>query len=205
MVLMSECRDILVVLAVLFVVACAISPVLAAIPTVLTAFTLYFFRDPERHPPVAEGAVLSPADGTVLGVEDVEDDYVGRSRRISIFMSPLNVHVNRSPIDGIVESVRHTPGRKVAAYLRGDLDARERNRIEISGGFKVVVEQYAGVIARRIVCFVSPGMKISGGERIGIIKFGSRADVIMPLSISVKVAKGAKVAAGESILGVSNG
>ncbi len=205
MVVFRECWHILALSAALAPAAYMLAPALAAAPAALFAFTLYFFRDPERTPPSAPGTVISPADGRVLYVEETSDPFAGESRRVAIFMSPFDVHVNRAPLDCKVASVKHTPGRKIAAYLRGDLAARERNRVELQGAVKVAVEQYAGVVARRIVCNAREGAALKAGERYGMIKFGSRVDVIMPLNVKVKVSKDMRVRAGETVVGVADG
>jgi len=205
MIALRECWQILAASAALTLAAYMLAPATAALPAALFAFTLYFFRDPERKHPSVPGAVISPADGRVLYVEETVDAFAGKSRRVAIFMSPFDVHVNRAPIDGKVAYVRHTPGKKVAAYLRGDLEARERNRVELAGAARVVVEQYAGVVARRIVCNVREGGTLKAGERYGMIRFGSRVDVIMPLNVQVKVSKDMRVRAGETVIGVING
>jgi phosphatidylserine decarboxylase len=205
MIRLSDCWLLLLLSAVAAILAFPVYPASAIVPGLFFAFTVYFFRDPERTVPSGDGLILSPADGRVLDVVDVKDRFVGGARRLSIFMSLFNVHVNRSPFKGVVESVEHTPGRKIPAYLPGGLDSRERNRIEFTGSFKFAVEQYAGIIARRIVWSVREGQKVGAGERIGMIKYGSRVDVLMPLSVEVRVSKGDKVVAGETIIGVIDG
>jgi phosphatidylserine decarboxylase len=205
MVRLRESRAILLLSAGFGVVFALTYPPAVLLPLGLLVFTLYFFRDPQRSIPHDAAAVICPADGTVMDVEEMDDPFVGRARRLSIFMSPFNVHVNRSPIAGVVASITHTPGLKVAAYLKGDLTARERNRIEVLGSLKIAVEQYAGVVARRIVCWASQGQRLEAGERIGMIKFGSRVDVIAPLNVRFVVSKGQAVRAGETVVGVING
>jgi phosphatidylserine decarboxylase len=205
MVRLRESWQLLAISAIAAPIAYALHPVLAALPAAFFAFTLYFFRDPDRAIPPGERSLVSPADGRILDVEDVDDPFAGKARRVSIFMSPLNVHVNRSPLDATVKSVKHTSGKKVAAYLKGDLDARERNRLELAGRVNVAVEQYAGVVARRIVCFAREGQALKRGERFGLIKFGSRVDLIAPLSVKIKVEKGQNVKAGQSVLGELDG
>jgi phosphatidylserine decarboxylase len=197
----GECWMILALSAAACAAAYIAWPPAGAVPAALFLFTLYFFRDPERNVPPGEGILVSPADGRILDVEDVVDGFVGGARRVSIFMSPFDVHVNRAPLSCTVKSVTHTPGTKVAAYLKGDLDARERNRVEAEGACKLAVEQYAGVVARRIVCYAKPGQSLKAGERFGMIKFGSRVDVVAPLNVKIKVVKGDRVAAGETIIG----
>jgi phosphatidylserine decarboxylase len=205
MVRFGECWAVLLVLIVALLPTYLAAPVLVVVPTALIAFTLYFFRDPERNLPAGQGILVSPADGRVLDIEEVDDPWVGKGRRLSIFMSPFDVHVNRAPFDCTIKSIRHTPGKKVAAYFRGDLDARERNRIEVEGTCRMACEQYAGVVARRIVCWMNEGESIKIGQRIGMIKFGSRVDVLAPLNVEFKVGRGERLIAGETVIGVLNG
>jgi len=164
--------------------------------------SLGFFRDPEREIPAVTNGVLSPADGRVLGVEDAVDPFVGPSTRVSIFLSPLDVHVNRAPIAGLVVDVIYTPGRFVAAY---DPDAgdNERCAIRLQGdGARVTVVQIAGVVARRIVCRVGAGDKLAAGERFGMIRFGSRTDCYVPRGSDVRVRPGDRVVGGVTVIGM---
>jgi len=164
--------------------------------------SLGFFRDPERDVPIVSNGVLSPADGRVLGVEDAVDPFVGPSTRVSIFLSPLDVHVNRAPIGGLVVDVIYTPGRFVAAY---DPDAADNERcaIRLQGDVaRVAVVQIAGVVARRIVCRVGPGDKLEAGERFGMIRFGSRTDCYVPRGTDVRVRPGDRVIGGVTVIGL---
>ena len=164
--------------------------------------SLGFFRDPERPTPVQTTAVLSPADGRVMSVEDAVDPFVGDAVRVSIFLSPLDVHVNRAPVAGIVVDTSYTRGRFVAAYKPDAGEVNERCVIHIRGeAARVTVVQIAGVVARRIVCRVGPGDKLAAGERIGMIRFGSRTDCYMPRSSTVHVARGERVVGGVTVLG----
>jgi len=205
MIRLRESWVLLLVFAALGVLGALTYSPSALVPLGLFLFTVYFFRDPERVTPSDATKVVSPADGTVMDVEELDDPFVGKGRRLSIFMSPFNVHVNRAPVNGIIQSIKHTPGLKVAAYLKGDLSVRERNRIEMSGSLNIAVEQYAGVVARRIVCWAHQGQSVLVGERIGMIKFGSRVDVIAPINVKFIVSKGQKILAGKTIVGVING
>lgn len=176
---------------------------LIIIGTFLLFFTLYFFRDPERVAPGAENAVISPADGTVILVKEVfEDKYIKeKAWQISIFMSPFNVHVNRMPVSGEIEYLRYVPGEYLVASNDKASEKNERTEYGISGKFgKVFFTQVAGFIARRIVYEVKVKDKVKAGERFGMIKFGSRVDIIVPFSWKVKVKKDDKVKAGETIL-----
>jgi phosphatidylserine decarboxylase len=169
----------------------------------LLAFTLYFFRDPERHPPTGEGIVLSPADGTVVLIQPVrEEEFIGgEAVQVSIFMSPLNVHVNRWPVNGTVRFFRHIPGEYIVAMDEKSSTRNERTLIgvEYAGG-KLLFKQIAGFIARRIVAPVQVGDSAIAGQRFGMIKFGSRLDVLMQPGAAINVKLGDKTVAGETIL-----
>ena len=171
---------------------------------VVAAFMAFFFRDPERIAPSIPGAILAPADGRVVAVRvGVDDPFVGRAQAVSIFLSPLDVHVNRSPLAGLVVGVEYRPGAKMAAYRPEASDQNERATIAIQGeAARVVVRQIAGVLARRIVCRVRPGDKLASGERFGMIKFGSRTDLIMPASVRLSVKPGDRVRGGSTVVGV---
>ena len=161
-----------------------------------------FFRDPERAIPIVANGVLAPADGRVLSVQDAVDPFVGPAVRVAIFLSPLDVHVNRSPIAGVVADALYTPGRFVAAYDPSAED-NERCAVRLQGDHaRVTVVQIAGVVARRIVCRVGPGDKLAAGERFGMIRFGSRTDCYMPRSAEVTVRVGERVRGGQTVIGV---
>jgi phosphatidylserine decarboxylase len=170
----------------------------------VAAFMAFFFRDPERTAPVLPGAILAPADGRVVDVRTgVEDSFVGPAQSVSIFLSPLDVHVNRAPLAGLVVGVEYRPGAKMAAYRPEASDRNERTTITIQGeAARVVVRQIAGVLARRIVCRVRPGDKLASGERFGLIKFGSRTDLIVPASVRLTVRQGDRVRGGSTVVGV---
>ncbi len=143
--------------------------------------SLGFFRDPEREAPALAGAVLSPADGRVMAVDELDDPFVGPAVRVAIFLSPLDVHVNRRPIAGLVVGVTYSRGRFVAAYQAEAGEVNERCVVHLQGdSARITVVQIAGVVARRIVCRVGPGDKLAAGERFGMIRFGSRTDCYMP-------------------------
>jgi phosphatidylserine decarboxylase len=176
---------------------------LILLPILFLIFTLNFFRDPDRTAPTTEKVVVSPADGKVLLVKDVEDNkYInGAARQISIFMSPLNVHVNRIPVSGMVEYVKYYRGKYIAAFEDKASDMNERAEFGINGEYgKVFFTQVAGFVARRIVYEIKPGDEVKIGERFGMIKFGSRVDVVVPAEWQPKVNVGERVTAGESIL-----
>jgi phosphatidylserine decarboxylase len=164
--------------------------------------SLGFFRDPERETPVIAGAVVSPADGKVMAVEDVDDPFVGPSVRVATFLSPLDVHVNRSPISGLVVGVTYSRGRFLAAYGPDAGQVNERCVVNLQGdSTRITVVQIAGAVARRIVCRVGPGDKLAAGERFGLIRFGSRTDCYMPRGIHVHVQAGDRVTGGVTVLG----
>lgn len=175
----------------------------AAVAAVPGLLALGFFRDPERTPPASPGSVLAPADGRVMGVAAVEDPFVGPALRLSIFLSPLDVHVNRAPIAGVVRSVEYVAGRFLAAYRPEASEQNERCTVALEGdGMRVAVRQISGVLARRIVCRVRPGDTLVAGERYGLIRFGSRTDLIVPRELDVRVRVGDRARGGESIMGV---
>jgi phosphatidylserine decarboxylase len=164
--------------------------------------SLGFFRDPERAVPDVANAVLSPADGRVTSVDEAIDDFVGPAVRVSIFLSPLDVHVNRAPIAARVVSVRYRPGKFIAAYRPEAGDVNECSVLHLQGdGARVAVMQIAGVVARRIVCRVAEGDKLAAGERFGMICFGSRTDCYMPRGTRVTVRPRDKVTGGVTIIG----
>lgn len=176
----------------------------AIVPLVLgVGFCLWFFRDPERETPGGDGLVVSPADGRVVAVvAEREERYLrGPATRVSIFMSPLDVHVNRSPVTGTVRQVEHVRGKFRAAFAdKSSLD-NERNAVMMeSDGRRFLFVQIAGALARRIVCHVRPGDRLERGQRFGMIMFGSRVDVFLPPGVVPAVAKGARVRAGLSVL-----
>jgi phosphatidylserine decarboxylase len=176
----------------------------AVVPVGIAAFMGFFFRDPERTTPATAGAVLAPADGRVTDVrEQVTDPFVGPAREVSIFLSPLDVHVNRAAIGGLVVSVDYRRGAFMPAYWPEASLHNEQAVIAIQGERgRVVMRQIAGVLARRVVCRVRPGDKLTAGERFGMIKFGSRMDVVMPATARLRVRPGDRTRAGETILAV---
>jgi phosphatidylserine decarboxylase len=175
----------------------------AVLPAGLAAFMAFFFRDPDRTPPGTPGAVLSPADGRVTEVRaGVDDPFVGPARRVVIFLSPLDVHVNRASISGRVAAVESSPGGFVPAN-RPEAEGNHSVRIALEGETgRLVMRQVVGVLARRIVCRLEPGDVVEAGERFGLIKFGSRMDVVMPEQARVTVQVGDRVRAGETVLAV---
>ena len=169
----------------------------------MAGFFAFFFRDPERETPVEHDAVVSPADGLVVhaGPAEARGAPAGAWQQISIFLSPLDVHVNRIPVSGTVTAVRYRPGRFLAAYRAEAATENERCEISIEhDGQTVVCRQVVGVLARRVVCRVQPGARVDLGERFGIMKFGSRMDVYLPVSARLETAVDDVVRGGETIL-----
>lgn len=178
---------------------------------VLTLWVAYFFRDPERVTPVREGLVTSPADGRVSQIEDVvpppELDLGPDARtRISVFMNVFDVHVNRSPVDARIARIAYVPGRFLNAELDKASQHNERQAftLELGGGARIGVVQIAGLIARRIVKFTREGDRVLAGERIGLIRFGSRVDVYLPQGVRALVSVGQRAIAGETVLADMN-
>ena len=168
-------------------------------------FVLQFFRDPARSIPGDENTVVSPADGRIVAVESARDPYLERdSIKVSVFMNVFNVHTNRSPVDGEVRQVWYHPGTFLNAALDKASLENERNALWLKTvtGADVTCVQIAGLIARRILCYVKSGDKVTRGARFGFIRFGSRVDVYLPVSASVKAALGDRVQGGSSILAV---
>ncbi len=170
---------------------------------IASLFVLQFFRDPGRAVPNNPDAVLSPADGRIVAVEKVNDPYLDREAvKVSVFMNVFNVHSNRSPVDGEVKGIWYFPGKFVNADLDKASLENERNAVWIRtpDGIDVTSVQVAGLIARRILCYVKEGQQLARGQRYGFIRFGSRVDVYLPADTRIKVGIGDKVYATESIL-----
>jgi phosphatidylserine decarboxylase len=178
---------------------------LTAIPVLLAAFFLWFFRDPERKIPEGEGLIVSPGDGKVEEAEWIETTS-GSRFRLSIFLSVVDVHVNRTPIGGTVTLSEYREGGFLNAMNPESAILNEQTLITIDDGtHSVSFKQIAGLLARRIVCNLKPGDVVKRGQRMGLIKFGSRVDVLMPADVELKVRKGDRVVGGVSILGVLPG
>jgi phosphatidylserine decarboxylase len=168
----------------------------------LTAFMLYFFRDPMRRPPPDQDVVLSPADGRVTRVSCLAPAQESSATLVSIFLSPLDVHINRSPIAGKVTDVSYTKGKFLMATNERASLVNEQNALTIEGEkITVVCKQIAGILARRIVCWKQRNDRVALGERIGLIKFSSRTDLVLPASVKVIVTEGMKVRGGVTIIG----
>jgi phosphatidylserine decarboxylase len=173
---------------------------LALIPLLLAAFFLWFFRDPERVVPAGAGLVISPADGKVTDVSATQLNGVACTR-ISIFLNVFDVHVNRAPISGVIKSAVYKKGRLANAMNEASADENEQNIVTMEGeGMTVVFKQIAGLLARRIVFNHKPGETLARGQRVGLIKFGSRTDVIFPQPAEIRVKLGDRVKGGSSIL-----
>lgn len=171
----------------------------------LAVVFLFFFRDPERRIARAADVVLSPADGRVLvaGAPTPGAAPEGQWQQISVFLSPIDVHVNRVPASGRVTRVDYRPGRFLPAYHQDAATANERSEIWIDhGGQTIVARQIVGVLARRVVCRLEPGALVRAGDRYGVMKFGSRMDVFVPPSADIRVAVGDRLRAGETIIAV---
>jgi len=171
---------------------------------ILAGYTAYFFRNPERLPPVGSALVASPADGKIIFVGVVTETEFSNEemQKISIFMSLWDVHVNRVPVDGTVRDMKYHRGRFMAAFEERASEENERNAmlIETSKGQRLVVVQVAGLVARRIVCYPTVGAFVLKGQRMGLIRFGSRCDIYVPKGAEVLVKLGEKVLGGETIL-----
>lgn len=169
---------------------------LSVLAAVLTLFFAYFFRDPHRNVPSEDGIIISAADGRVTKVETREEGIF-----VSVFLSPFDVHINRSPISGKITKVDYIKGKKAPATTDKSSLENERNSITIEGeGIKVVCTQIAGLVARRIVCWKKEGDTLKAGERFGLIKFSSRTDLVIPDSYVVEVKVGDRVKGGETII-----
>jgi phosphatidylserine decarboxylase len=167
-------------------------------------FFVYFFRDPDRPIKVKPGTVLAPADGKVVVVKKIEEKVYmgGTANQVSIFMSPLDMHVQRAPLDGTIEHVKHHPGKFMRAFLDQASIENEQNHIGmLCQGQRVFLKQIAGIIARRTVVWVKPGDEVRSGDRIGMVKFGSRVDIFLPDNADLQVSVGDRVKAGLTILG----
>lgn len=189
------------------VVGLAVHPYWSIIPGVLTLFVSFFFRNPKRAIPFDDVLVLSPADGRVMGVTEVdEDEFVNEPcNKVTIFLSVFDVHVNRSPIAGEIKFQQYTCGRFKPAYKESVGCENERHSIGIENdNMRIIVTQIAGLIARRIVSWVTLGSILQQGDRYGLIKFGSCTEVIMPKNVEILVKKGDRVKGGETIIGRLN-
>lgn len=179
--------------------------IMAAIFGLLSIFTTYFFRDPERHITARADQFLSPADGKVIQIISLDNHphIGGPATRLSIFLSAFDVHINRVPNSGVIDYVRHVPGRYLLAWKEKASEDNERSEIGMTTdrGDKIAFRQIAGTVARRIVCNLNPGDTVIAGNRFGLIKFGSRMDIIIPSSAALSVKMGDRVKAGLTVIG----
>jgi phosphatidylserine decarboxylase len=186
----------LLVLTVLFWAYGSKTPALVFL--VLSLFLAFFFRDPERKIPDDPSVIVSPADGKVVEILQQADG----TTRISIFLSIFNVHINRSPVDGVIASIQYTSGKFKPAFDPSASAENERNVLVIDhGSYKIKVSQIAGILARRIVCWKKTGEHVQKGERFGLIKFGSRVDLTLPVNVIPSVKMGDKVEGGTTVMG----
>jgi len=177
---------------------------LALVLALFYYFFLQFFRDPERQTPADQSAIIAPADGKIVVIEETEETEYFHNKRIqiSIFMSPLNVHVNRCPVNGRVKYIRYHPGKYLVAWHPKSSVENERNTVVIGNeGTDVLIRQIAGKVARRIVCYLKNEESVKAGSELGFIKFGSRVDVFLPVSAKIGVHLNQVVIGGETILG----
>jgi phosphatidylserine decarboxylase len=190
-----------------FVLQNAWSWISAILGIIIILFTLWFFRDPQRIIPSSAisdpSIIIAPADGKIVEIIEMEEKefFKGKARQISIFLSPLDVHVNRSPVSGTVEFYRYMQGDYMVAWHPKASELNEQSRIGVQNEFgKVFFKQITGVLARRIVCTVTQGDVLETGEQIGMMKFGSRMDIILPLDAEILVHKDERTRGGETII-----
>jgi phosphatidylserine decarboxylase len=178
---------------------------IALIFLLLAGFMAFFFRDPRRRIPVEAGVIVAPADGRITRISAISSEDEHSPTVISIFLSPLDVHINRSPISGTITSVAYTKGKFLMATKEAASLVNEQNALTIRGEeMTVVCKQIAGILARRIVCWKRAGDTVELGERFGLIKFSSRTDLILPPQVKVEVSEGMRVKGGATVLGRIN-
>ncbi|MHB8172250.1 MAG: phosphatidylserine decarboxylase family protein [Thermincolia bacterium] len=180
------------------------SPWISVVPGILTIFVTYFFRNPNRLIPQDTGLLVSPADGVVMDITEIEENKFlkDKAKKVTIFLSVFNVHLNRTPIEGTIAYREYRPGMMVPAYKSHAADVNETNYVGIQNDkLKVLVTQITGLIARRIVCWVETGEQVKRGDLFGLIKFGSCTEIMVPLNVEILVKKGDKVKGGETIIG----
>lgn len=199
--------QVLVISMVLFGLSYILPPItgfiVSAVGVFLLVFTLQFFRDPNRTPPAKDNIIISPADGKVVVIQDIphHDFFKGPAKQVSVFMSPINVHVNRIPITGTVTHVKYIPGEYIVAFDHASGERNERTEIGIvNAKTRVFFKQISGYVARRIICDLKDKQEVKIGERFGMIRFGSRVDIFMPPTVRIMVKEGDKATAGETIV-----
>jgi phosphatidylserine decarboxylase len=199
----KEARPFLLILGVVFLLCAFVSLWLALVPALLFVYVLYFFRDPERVIPADPLAIVSSADGKVIAVDEIEENHFTREKmkRVAVFLSVFDVHVNRSPVAGEILKIHHQAGEFLDAR-NPEIDVRNeaQNWLIVTDRGQVVVRQIAGLIARRIVAWCKKGQLLTKGQRFGMIRFGSRTDVYLPLECEVVVKVGQRVAGGSSVI-----
>jgi phosphatidylserine decarboxylase len=186
----------------LAVVGLALMPLAGWVLLAIAAFVAYFFRDPERSVPTAPGLLLAPADGKIVAVSpQVNPPTHPPGTVVSVFLSVFDVHINRAPMAGMVEEVRYQPGKFLPAFRADASVINEQNSVTFQdGSTQVIVKQIAGILARRIVCRVKTGDQVSAGERFGLIRFGSRVDILIPHDFTVHARLGQCIRGGESVI-----
>jgi len=199
----------LLILSLIAVIATIIFPILpfkylAVSSSLLLLFCVWFFRDPNRDPGTDENVVVSPADGRVVAYDEISDSFVGNAKMVSIFMSVFDVHVNRAPDTGEIVNDEHISGKFMSAYNPAASFENERRRINIQGegNRRYGVTQIAGLIARRIIPYLTVGAKMKKGEKFGMISFGSKVDIVMPADIVIQVKLNQKLKAGKTVIGI---
>ena len=177
--------------------------VISIVLAFITLFLLFFYRNPVRAIPKGKENILSIADGTILSIEDITNDYIGgKGKKVSIFLSVFNVHINRIPIDGKIEFVKYSPGKFLKAFVDDASDNNEQTEIGLDfGSGKMIFKQIVGILARRIEYNLDEGQEVNGGDIFGMIHFGSRAELFLPENVDVTIKPGQKVKAGETIIG----
>ena len=194
---------LIIILSILIIGGGVYTLIIVLLSLSASGLVLNFFRDPDRYHPDDDYAILSPADGKVVLIKKLfEDEYLKENAvQVSIFMSPLDVHVNRIPISGVVGYYRYIKGKYLVAFNEKSSEKNERTHIGIEdNGFKILFKQIAGMVARRIIADLTPGKRVERGERFGMIRFGSRVDVLMPFTVELAVNVNDKVRAGESVI-----
>lgn len=201
----SEGIPYIIVLAALSLILYFLFLPLAIIAFAVLLFVLFFFRDPNRQISSGKNNIVSPADGKVMSVATIYESTFLNSEavKVSVFLSLLNVHINRSPIKGSVVGTAYRPGKYLPAFKSHASELNEKNSICIEGsGVRLVVNQITGFLARRIVCRAKPGSTLEQGERFGLIKFGSCTEIILPKTVDIKVKPGDTVTGGQTVIGV---
>ena len=198
----SQAKTIVAILVIITSVVAWFWPPWSLIPLGLLAYVFYFFRDPQRQISNDDNLILAPADGKVTRVATVDCPFVGQgAHQISIFMSPFDVHINRSPIAGVVEHLSHQPGKFLPAMNPDAPLVNEKRNYHVVGRVRIKIVQIAGIMARRTVCWVGKEQRLAQGEKIGMVKFGSCTQVTFPGGSKVVVAEGDRVQAGLTIIG----